>query len=85
MKSMTIHQIDEALALSIKQHAETAGISVNKAVKRILEDALVAKKKASDRNRKSFEPFCGVWSDAELAEFEQVTGELDHVDRADWL
>jgi hypothetical protein len=35
-------------------------------------------------NRREFEEFCGVWSKADLSEFEKNTAPIRKVDPGDW-
>ena len=84
MKSITIHNIDEPLAELIKSKARSEGLSVNKTIKKILETSLGVKPRGSDTKRSDFEEFCGVWSETDLAEFEERTKEFRKVDSEDW-
>ena len=76
MKSITIHGIDNPLAELIKSKAQSQGLSVNKTVKKILEEALGVKPQVIAKRRMDFEEFSGIWSDLELAEFEEKTKDL---------
>ena len=40
MKSITIHGIDDPLAGLIKSRAQSEGLSINKTVKKLLEESL---------------------------------------------
>jgi len=84
MKSITIHGIDDPLAELIKSKARSQGLSVNKTIKRLLEDSLGVKPRPKDSNRRDFEEFCGIWSDSDLAEFEDNTEDLRNIDYEDW-
>ena len=75
MKSITIHGIDDPLAELIKFRAQAEGLSINKTVKKLLEESLAVKPRAKGSNRSDFEEFCGVWSESELAEFEKNSDE----------
>ena len=84
MKSITIHGVDEQLANRLKQLAESEGTSVNRTVKRLLEQALGMKPRALQHNREQFEQFLGLWSEEERAAFERGTEEFEHVLDSDW-
>jgi len=84
MKSITIHGIDNPLAELIKSKALSEGLSVNKTVKKILEEALGVKPQTVSKNRMDFEEFSGIWSDLELAEFDEKTKDLSSVNNEDW-
>ena len=84
MKSITIHGIDDPLAELIKSRARSEGLSINKTVKKLLEESLGVKPRTKGTNRSDFEEFCGIWSDSELAEFEKNTKNLRNINHEDW-
>jgi len=84
MKSITIHGVDDQLAARLKQVAESGGVSVNRAVKRLLEEALGMKPKPLGRNRPQFETFLGLWSERDREEFSSAVTDLARVDAEDW-
>jgi hypothetical protein len=84
MKSITIHGIDDPLAELIKSKAQSEGLSVNKTVKKLLEESLGVKPRNKGINRSDFEEFCGTWSESERTEFEENTKDLRNVDYKDW-
>ncbi len=84
MKSITVHGIEPPLAELIKSRAFSEGLSINKTVKKILEEALGIKPANSDRHRDDFKAFCGVWTRADQKEFESNTQSLNAVDQEDW-
>ncbi len=82
MKSITVHQLDEELLNGIEKLANEHGASLNRTIKQLLRQALgleSIKKPPVD-----FSDLCGVWSAAELKEFEENTAELNHVQAGDW-
>jgi hypothetical protein len=84
MKSITIHGVDDVLAARLKQTAERWGTSMNRTVKRLLEEALGMKPRPPGHNREQFEGFCGAWSGDDLAEFQRATADFERVDDGDW-
>lgn len=84
MKSITIHGIDDPLAQLIKSKAQTEGLSINKTVKKLLEESLGVKPRTNGKNRSDFEEFFGIWSESERIEFEDRTDELRNVNHEDW-
>jgi hypothetical protein len=84
MKSITIHGIDAPLAEMLKSKAVSEGLSMNKTIKKILEEALGVKPPRLDKNRQQFETFCGRWSRTDLDEFNRKTEALEAVDPGDW-
>jgi hypothetical protein len=84
MKSITIHGIDDPLAELIKSKAQSEGLSINKTVKKLLEESLGVKPRIKGINRSDFEEFCGIWSNSDLTEFEDKTEDLRNVNNGDW-
>lgn len=84
MKSITIHNVDDQLAALLQRRAEEAGTSVNRTVKRLIEQALGLKPLPEGSNRREFEAFLGTWSDEELSRFSAATADLERVDDEDW-
>jgi hypothetical protein len=84
MKSITIHGIDEPLAGLIKSKAHAEGMSINKTIKKVLEEAFGIKPRHKNINRSDLEEFCGLWSESDLIEFEQKTQDLRKIDPEDW-
>ncbi len=84
MKSITIHGIDEPLEKLIKSRARSEGLSMNKSLKKILEESLGAKPRGKNSHRGDFDEFCGVWSDKDSSEFEKNIKELRQIDPEDW-
>jgi hypothetical protein len=79
MKSITIHGIDDSLSELIKYRARSEGLSINKTIKKLLEETLGVKPRKKGINRSDFEEFCGIWSESELAEFEENTKDLRNI------
>jgi len=84
MKSITIHGIDDQLAELIKSKAESEGLSVNKTVKKLLETSLGVRPQIEKKNWNDFKEFCGLWTKADLDEFEEKTTHLKEVEKGDW-
>jgi hypothetical protein len=84
MKSITIHGVDDPLAELIKSRAREEGLSVNKTVKKLLEESLGVRPSSTERNRNTFVEFCGTWSESELKEFDAGTKDLREIDTEDW-
>jgi hypothetical protein len=84
MKSMTIHGIDAQLAELIKSKAESEGLSINKTIKKLLETSLGIKPRPPQKNLDDFKEFCGIWTEAELKEFEEKTSDTSVIDPEDW-
>ena len=84
MKSITIHGIDDQLNELIKSKAKSEGLSINKTVKKLLETSLGVRPQNERRNLNDFKEFCGLWTKADLDEFEEKTADLRNTDKRDW-
>jgi hypothetical protein len=84
MKSLTIHGVDDQLAARLEQVAGASGASMNRTIKRLLEEALGMKPKPQGHNREQFEAFLGVWSAKNAEEFREATADLAAVHDEDW-
>ena len=83
MSSFTVHDLDPLVARLLKERAKTQGASINRTIKRILEEALGVRP-SSQSHRKHFEKLSGKWSKAEARAFEREIADMDVVDPADW-
>ncbi len=82
MKSITVHKLDEGLVREIEKRANEQSTSLNRTIKQLLRQALGLgsdKKPAVD-----FSDLCGVWTAAELKQFEENTADLNRVQAGDW-
>jgi ferritin-like protein len=83
MKSISVHGIDEEMEKAIEERAKKSEKSVNKIVKELIAKALGLNDKPPD-NRAEFADLCGVWTDAEAAEFSELIADLEATDAKDW-
>lgn len=84
MKSITIHGLDDQINDLIKSKAKSEGLSINKTVKKLLETSLGVRPQNERRNLNDFKEFCGLWTRADLDEFEEKTADLRKTDKRDW-
>lgn len=84
MKSITIHGMDSELAARLERRARESGLSLNKAIKSLLAQALGVGPDASSARRRELEEFCGVWSKREAKAFEKATEDFERIDPEDW-
>ena len=84
MKSITIHGVDDLLAKMIKDRARADGLSINKTVKLLLEQALGIELKSTETNKEQFKEFCGLWTKDDLEEFEETTADMSKIDEDEW-
>jgi len=78
MGSITIHAIEPELDRKLSDEARERGTSKNALVKQLLARSLGVDQGAS------FRDFCGLWNEAERAEFEAASSEARVVDPGDW-
>ena len=83
MRSITLHGIGEQLDKRIREIAAREGVSLNKTMKALLAEALGLSSAKTNR-REDFSDIFGVWSRADLDEFNAATGDLQQVDERDW-
>ena len=78
MKSITIHDLEDELALRIEAYAEERSLSLNKSIKLILRSALGLN--APRTGYADFSDLCGVWSCAEAEEFKAAIADLEQIE-----
>ncbi len=84
MKSITIHDLDNALEALIEEKAKEHGLSVNKTVKMLLRKALGLEPGGNGDRRSDFAEFCGVWSKTDAAQFDTNTRDLRKINPQEW-
>lgn len=84
MKSITIHGLDDDLDQKIKKKAETEGISINKVIKKALEEAFGGKKNDAG-NKDEFLDLYRSWTPEDLAQFDRAVADFETISREDWL
>lgn len=84
MKSFTIHGVEGPLAELIKAKAASEGLSINKTLKKVLEEYFGVRLQPDGKRRDEFEPFSGLWTQSDLEEFEKRTSDLSEIDPSDW-
>ena len=84
MKSITIHGLDDILSEALKMKAKEEGLSLNKTIKKLLEQAFGIKRHGKDKFRKHFNELCGVWSKEDVKEFKNKTKDFEKINQEDW-
>ena len=84
MKSITIHGLDGAVEALIRDRAAAEGMSLNRTIKALLEEALGVTPPRSGRHAADFREFLGVWSADERAAFDRAIGDFAQMDPEDW-
>jgi len=84
MKSITIHGIDDITSQQLQIVAEKLGLSLNKTIKKIIQEALGIKPAEISSRRSDFKEFCGIWSDDDLQEFTTEVEPLRQINPEEW-
>jgi hypothetical protein len=84
MKSITIHGLEERLDRLIRKRAKKHGKSLNKTIKKLLEEALGIDKKPHSDNRDDFLDLFGIWTPREAKQFITTIKDLEKIDKEDW-
>ena len=84
MKSITIHGIDDITSQQLQIASEKLVLSLNKTIKKIIQEALGIKPAEISSRRKDFEEFCGLWNNEDLKEFNDVVEPLRRINPEDW-
>jgi hypothetical protein len=83
MASFTIHSLDRELDIRLSEKAKRAGTSKNQVIKDILSRATGLP--APDGSSDDYGEFHGLWSLAELGEFNAAQTDNSRVDEREWL
>ena len=84
MKSITIHGLTDQLDRLIRKRAIIHGLSLNKTIKKLLEESFGINKEQTSNNREDFLDLFGLWSDAERRKFNDRLKDFDMIDEKDW-
>ena len=85
MKSISIHGLDDRISKKIDEKAKREGLSLNRTIKNLLEDALGLKSQKTKDHRDDFIEFLGVWSEEEAKAFEESIRDFERIDPEDWV
>jgi hypothetical protein len=80
MKSITLHGISEDLDQRIAEKCRETGLSQNKTVIQVLENALLPS--MAEQKRAELMPLLAAWTDEDLAEFERNTADFEIIDES---
>ena len=86
MNQLTIRGFDDELARRIRQIANREGISLNRAVLKLLRRGagLGERKGGSDTVGSSLDHLIGTWTHEEAVEMERALEDLSYIDEAMW-
>jgi hypothetical protein len=83
-KAVTLRNLPPAVARAVRERAEADGVSLNKAVIRLLEEALGLARAKRPRVNHDFDEFIGAWTDEEAREFDQALRAQRRIDPGMW-
>lgn len=84
MKSITIHDVDDPVFKLLKAKAHDDGVSLNKTIKKLLDQVLGIKSEQDGPHRKEFEELCGKWSNEEKTRFDKAVADFGKIEPAEW-
>jgi plasmid stability protein len=82
MGSITIHNLDEELDRRIRERAQADHTSLNRAIQKLLREALGLSRKPV--KYADFSDLSGTWTVAEAKEFDKNTEEFSAIDEELW-
>ncbi len=82
MKSITLHNLEDALAQKIEEYAREQNTSLNRAAQGLLRQALGLEK--GRRSQPDFREFSGIWSENEYKKFNAALADFESVHPDDW-
>jgi hypothetical protein len=84
MKSITIHGLTDQLDRLIRKRAKKHGTSLNKTIKRLLEESFGINKQQKSDHREDFMDLFGIWDKAEKKKFNDRIKDFDTIDEVEW-
>lgn len=84
MTAITLRNIPPKLQDAIRKRADAEGLSLNRAVIRMLEEAAGQRRTAKPTLHHDLDHLAGTWSDAEASTFEASLAEQRKVDPEIW-
>jgi hypothetical protein len=84
MKSITIHGLNDTLDRLIRKKAKEQGISLNKTIKKLLEQSLGILPSDHTDHRDDFLDLFGIWSTEEKKQFDHNISDFEKIDEKDW-
>ena len=84
MKSITIHNLDERLAVLIEKISKKEGVSQNNTIKKLLLKALGISERSETEQKSEYKDLFGIWTATDYQEFQKHMDEFSKVDPKDW-
>jgi len=82
MKTMTIRNIPDEVAVGLKGIADKSNASMNTTVVRLIADGVFPHSKKRTVN--DFSKYCGGWSQGEFDEFEAAVADCERINAEAW-
>ena len=82
MKTMTIRNIPDEVAVVLKSMADASDTSMNTTIVRILSDRTLPRRRHRVKN--DFAKYCGGWSQKEFDDFETAVADCERINPEDW-
>ena len=84
MKSITIHELDGRVSFQLEKKAKELVLSLNKTIKKLLEQALGVKPNPTEGRKQAFKEFLGVWNKSDLRECTATIRDFERIDPKCW-
>ena len=82
MKTMTIRNIPDEVAVILKSMADASDTSMNTTIVRVLSDKVLPRRRHRVKN--DFAKYCGGWSQKEFDDFETAVADCERINPEDW-
>ena len=83
MSSITIHDLEKDLELSIRQKAKKEQVSLNKTIKKLLRQALGLEDRQTN-HLNDFTDVFGKWDKKDLKEFKKAISDFNKINPEEW-
>ncbi|MCC6740910.1 MAG: hypothetical protein IT452_17860 [Planctomycetia bacterium] len=84
MKQITLRDLDESTSRAVRDLAAREGISLNKAVLRLLKSATASRERPGKRIGAALDRYFGQWTRAEAAAFRKAVAVFEQIDPEQW-
>ena len=82
MKTMTVRNIPDDVAVMLKSLAESSDASMNTTILRVLSEGVLPRRKKRAKN--DFARYCGGWYQEEFDMFEAAVADCEKINPEDW-
>ncbi len=84
MKQITLRDLDASTSRAVRELAEREGISLNKAVLRLLKSATAPRERAGKRIGHALDKYFRQWTRAESEAFRKAVAVFEQIDPEQW-